>query len=240
MTTNTNPLKLLNEQRSHVLLVLSAPRAGQEREFLMWYMGEYREAISGAAQVLSAQHYEQHEIDLTGGRFAGFPFKYLAVYELSLDGAEQAQSVIERIIALHRVQGAAKDPATWLYYPMCEKVGRPPATRPSMLTIAFANAVPRREAEFREWYPTRHIRHALKVPALVSGQCFARTSFQRTGAVECMFEIIAIYEQEGTPESMLESFAALPEGALSFPAMDSAPGRFAEWVYRPISADRSS
>jgi|SRR5579872_3513433 len=240
MTTNTNPLQLLKEQRSHVLLVLSAPRAGQEREFLPWYMGGYRAAISGAAQVLSGQHYEQHEVDLTRGRFAGLPFKYLALYELSLDGAEEAQSLIERIGSLHREQGVAQDPATWLYYPMCERVGRSPARRPSMLTFAFANAVPDKEAEFREWYPTRHIRHALKVPALVSGQCFTRTRFQRAGALECTFEIIAIYEQEGTPESMLESFAALPKGALSFPAMDSTPGRFAEWVYRPISADRSS
>lgn len=243
MTTNskiTNSLALLKEQRSHVLFVLSDSRAEQEREFLKWYQGEYRKAISKSAHVLTAQHYERHEIDITQGRFACLPFKYLALYELSLDGVEEAQSVIDRVVSLHREQGAAHDPASWLYYPMSEKVGRAPIIRPSMLTMAFANAVPGREEDFREWYATRHIRHALKVPALVSGQCFARTQFQRDGALECTFAIIAMYEQEGTPESILESFKAIPAGALSFPALDITPGRFSEWVYRPISTEGSS
>jgi hypothetical protein len=103
-----------------------------------------------------------------------------------------------------------------------------------MLTIAFANGVPGQETEFREWYATRHIRHALKIPALVSGQCFERTKFQRPGTVEASFSMIAIYEQEGTPEAILDGFALLPDGALHFPMLDRSPFRFAEVVYRPV------
>jgi hypothetical protein len=49
--------------------------------------------------------------------------------------------------------------------------------------------------------------------------------------------MIAVYEQEGTPEEMLRSFESLPPGTLDFPAMDLT--RFAEWVYRPLPSNVS-
>jgi hypothetical protein len=236
-TTNTtaSPLALLPQQRSHVLFVLSQPQVGRESAFLAWYQGAYRQAVVDHVGVLRAQHYERHDVDITRGRFAPLPFRYLGLYELSIDGAETAAGLIDRITQLHREQAAAQAPATWLYYPVSEKVGRSPAARPSLLTLAFANGVPGQEAEFREWYATRHIRHALKIPALVSGQCLERTQFQRPGALEATFHTIAVYEQEGTPEDFLKGHAALPKGSLPFPMLDLAPSRFAEWVYRPVS-----
>ncbi len=68
----------------------------------------------------------------------------------------------------------------------------------------------------------------------MSGQCFARTQFQKGGAMDAVFSMIAIYEQEGSPEEMRQSFATLPAGALDFPALDLT--RFAEWVYKPCAA----
>lgn len=103
-----------------------------------------------------------------------------------------------------------------------------------MLTLAFANGTPGQETEFREWYATRHIRHALNIPALVSGQCFERTQFQMPGAMNACFATIAVYEQEGSPESIIASFLSLPEGTLRFPMLDRSPGRFAEWSYRSL------
>ncbi len=49
------------------------------------------------------------------------------------------------------------------------------------------------------------------------------------------YESIAVYEQEGTPEDMMESFARLAgTGVLSFsPAIDKE--RFTECVYRPLT-----
>lgn len=231
----TPSLTLLDKQRSHVLFVLSHPQAGHEMAFLQWYRGAYQRAVLDHVGILNAQLYEQHEVDVTGGCHARLPFHYLGLYELSLDGAQAAANLIERITLLHREHPGAQAPATWLYYPASEKVGRTPAARPSMLTLAFANSVPGREAEFREWYATRHIRHALNIPALVSGQCFERTQFQKPGALEAKFHTIAVYEQEGTPEAILQSFASLPKGTLDFPALHTT--HFAEWVYRPVRDD---
>jgi hypothetical protein len=225
-------LEFARRQRSHVLFVLSDATAGREADFLTWYRRTCRDAVSAIPNVVSAGHYEQHELDVTLGMHARLPYRYLGIYEISVDGAPAAAIVIEQIERLYRAQPAARAPATWLYYPVSEKVGRPPEATPSMLTLAFANAIPGQEAEFREWYATRHTRHALNVPALVSGQCFERTLFQSAGALEARFGMIAVYEQEGSVESMIASFNSLPASTFHFPAMDLS--RFAESVYRPV------
>ena len=225
-------LALSKKQRSHVLFVLSNASEGHEVDFLRWYRDTYRQAILAQAGVLNAQQYERHPVDVTRGRYAPPPFEYLGLYELALDGAQEAQALLETIESLHREQVAARAPAIWLYYPVSEKVGRAPPMKPSMLTLAFANGLPGQEKEFREWYATRHIRHALHIPVLVSGQCFERTLFQRPGAMEAKFDTIAVYEQDGPPEAILESFDTLPKDTFSFPMLDRS--RFAEWVYRPL------
>jgi hypothetical protein len=235
-TPSPSPLELLGEQRSHVLVALSNPQEGSDRMFRAWYLGPYQQEILALGPVLSGQQYEPHELDVSRGRYPGLPFRYLALYDLSVDGARAALGVIERISELHGREKSAAAPATWLYYPVSERVGRAPAARPSLLTLAFANAVRGKEAEFREWYATRHIRHALRIPALVSGQCLERTQFQSPGALAADYSMIAVYEQEGTPEDMMRSISSLPPGTLDFPAMDLT--RFAEWVYRPLSSAR--
>jgi hypothetical protein len=229
-------LQLIRRQRSHVLFVLSNPRAGYETDFLGWYQSAYRQAVRHLSGVLNLQQYEQHELDITMGQNERLPFRYLGLCELSIDGAQAAEGLIQRIKTLHREHSSADDPATWLYYPVSEKVGRSAAVIPSTLTLAFANPLPEQDAEFREWYATRHIRHALHIPALVSGQCFARTLFQQPGAMEAKFNTIAVYEQEGSAESIVESFKSLPESTFHFPTLDVDRTRFAEEVYRPLRA----
>ena len=233
-TMESPSLTLLKQQRTHVLFVLSNSREGRESAFLEWYRGPYKEAVSAIPGVLRVQHYERHEVDITCGRYPPLPFRYLSVCDITFDGAAAAEPLIDRIAVLHLEQPAAHSPATWLYYPVSEKVGRSPSLLPSMLTLAFTNSVEGKEDEFREWYATRHIRHALNVPALVSGQCFERSQFQKPGARAATFSKIALYEQEGTPESIIESFTSLPPGTFDFPTIDSAPTRFAEWVYHPL------
>ena len=225
-------LALLKKQRSHMLFVLSGAEPGFEREFLQWYGGDYQRAASHHADVLSVRHYAQHEVDITRGQFPCLPFKYLGIYEISVDGASAAGALIETVTQLHARERVAQMPATWLYYPANEKVGRSPAALSSLLTVAFANGIAGRENEFREWYATRHLRHALNIPALVSGQCFERTQFQACGAMEASFNTIAVYEQEGTPQDIVKSFASLPHSTFDFPALDVS--RFSESVYQPI------
>lgn len=228
--------EMLRNQRSHVLLVLSSPRMDAEEHFRDWYSGSFHEAVLQLPGVLSGQQYEPHEVDVSNGRYPGLPYRYLGLYELSLDGAQAAAQTIARIAELHRAEKSATPPATWLYYPLSERVGGSPRAHPSLLTIAFANPIIGRETEFREWYVTRHIRHALDIPQLVSGQCFELTQFQSPGAAEACYSMIALYEEVGTPQAMLASIAALPSGRLHFPAMDLS--RFAEWVYRPLPSRR--
>lgn len=231
---SASALMLSKGQRSHVLFVLTNARDGHDRQFLQWYQGSYLQALANADRVLHARHYEQHDVDITRSRYPRLAYRYLGLLDLVLDGAEQAAGLIERIQRLHHQCEHTEPAATWLYYPVSEKAGRAPASAPSMLTLAFANSIPGREGEFREWYATRHIRHALNIAALVSGQCFQRTLFQLSGALEASFATTAVYEQEGTPESIIESFNSLPEGTLRFPMLDRGPGRFAEWSYRPL------
>jgi|SRR5581483_46580 len=223
--------ELLVEQRSHVLIVLSNSQAGSDPEFRNWYLGAYQRTVLKLEGVLGGRQYEAHEVDVSGGKYPGLPYQYFGVYDVCVDGAVNAGGILDYIRDLHRREPVAQAPATWLYYPVSERVGGRPAAQPSLLTVAFANAVPGQDEEFREWYATRHIRHALQIPALVSGQCFARTQFQRAGALDAAFSMIALYEQEGSPEEMRRSFATIPAGTLDFPAMDLT--RFAEWVYKP-------
>jgi hypothetical protein len=231
-TKRAAALSLLTKQRSHVLFVLSNAKVGRESVFLEWYRGTYHNQVLDDTNVLRGQQYEQHEKDITQGKYPRLPFHYLGLYELSLDGAQQAERLIERVTTLHSQQPAAEAPATWLYYPACEKIGRSPSVHPSPLTLAYANGVPSQENEFREWYATRHIRHAMNITALVSGQCFERTQFQRPGAMEAVFATIAVYEQQDSLEAILESAASLPPDTLRFPMLDRS--RFAECVYLPV------
>jgi hypothetical protein len=225
--------ELLAEQRSHVLLVLSNSQPGSDREFRTWVLGVYQRTVLKLEGVLRGQQYEAHEVDISAGKYPGLPYHYLGMYDVAVDGAAAASAMLDRIRDLHQRARSAQPAATWLYYPASERVGRAPVALPSLITMAFANAVPGQEDEFREWYATRHIRHALQIPALVSGQCLARTLFQSPGAMHADFSMVAVYEQEGSPEDMRKSFAALPAGALDFPAMDLT--RFAEWVYKPCA-----
>lgn len=230
-------LNLLDRQRSHVLLSFCNGKAADAGQFLEFYAGRYLEETRVKSGVLSARQYVQHAVDVTRGRHAPLPFQYLTIYELSIDGAEQAGPFIESIHTLCDASSLAECSSTWLYYPASEQVGRQALVAPSMLTVAFANSTPGDEDVFREWYATRHIRHALHIPALVSGQCYQRTIFQEAGAMMCAFSTIAIYEQEGGPEDIIKGFATVREGTLNFPNMDKTRGRFSECVFQPLGSN---
>lgn len=232
MTINyEKPLSLLKSQRSHLLFVLSNASSGQQTEFVNWSKNRYLMNLEALGKVLTVSHFEKHEIDITGGEYEQIDYDYLSVIELSLDGAEQSEYVIDKIQHLYESEPSAEEPAIWLYYPVSEKVGRNPIAGKEMLTLAFANPLPDTDLMFREWYCTRHIRHALNVPELVSGQCLELTGYQKT-SMPPKYKMIAVYEQEGTPEQIIESFERLPEETFEFPTLDLV--NFAEWVYRPM------
>ena len=232
-----SPLHLAKQQRSHILFVLSNPMPDRGSEFLSWYKQDYHHAIEKSDNILSVQHYEQDEPE------EGYPppeYQYFGIYELSLDGAEEAESIIQQVTDMHSREDSANTPATWLYYPISEAVGRPAIIENPMLIVAFANGIRGSESEFREWYCTRHIRHALNAPYNANGQCFGLTNFQRSGSAEPIYEIMAVYEQENTPQEALEFWNSLPtdesselEKKFLFPTMDLT--RVGECYYRPIT-----
>ena len=228
------PQEFAGQQRSHVLFVLSNALKGHEVQLEQWYQGTYKSEILKMTGLLGVRHYKQEEIDLMGGHYPIIPFKYLGIHDICIDGGQAAEVIIDRITEMHTLNRSSFNVATWLYFPICEKVGRSPRIPRSGVTLAFANGLPGRELEFREWYVTRHIRHALNIAAFVSGQCFERSLFQKTGTLESGFALIAMYEQEGSADSILESIAALPPNTFEFPAIDEERTRFSESAYRAI------
>jgi len=217
--SNARKFERLAKQRSHVLVVQSGPVDGQVQTFLDWYLGRYLAIVEGVPACLEARHYRRHPVDITQGQCRPLPYDFLGLYQLSIDGAEEAESIIALIHAAHESEETAHGVATWLYHPVSERVGSSPADQPSTLTIAFANPVEGRETEFVEWYATRHVRHALCHPMLLSGQCFARSHAQHPGALDASYRMIAIYEQEGAPEEFVAAGQAVPAERFDFPAM---------------------
>ncbi len=233
-TSAERSLELIKTQRSHVLFLLSSCNADRQDEFVSWSKNIFSIRLEELSGVISINHFEKHDVDVTEGAYQHIPDDYLSIIELSVDGAEQAEMIIQKIEKLYEAEPSADVPSTWLYYPVSEKVGRSAMAGEEMLTLAFANPLQGTDQEFREWYCTRHIRHALNVTELVSGQCLELTGYQRPGARQPSYQMIAVYEQEGTPEAMMQSMERLPEDALDFPALDLI--NFAEWVYRPMQS----
>src|ERR1700722_9703540 len=115
-------LDLLAEQRSHVLFVLSNSQPGSEREFREWYLGIFQRSLIKFAGVLRGQQYEAHEVDVSGGKYPGLPYQYLGVYDISVDGAPNANGILDHIRDLHKREPSAQPSAVWLYYPVSERV----------------------------------------------------------------------------------------------------------------------
>ena len=230
--------ELVQKQRSHTLLVFCNAATGQKEQFLSWFKTDCLESVSTFDKVLSVQHYKEYPFVLKE-RYKPIGFDCLSIVQLGLDGAEDALGLIERIKILYQNESSAGDVATWLYYPVSEKVGcnqANPAPSSPIITIAFANAVKGRQAEFQEWYSTQHIRHALVIPALISGQRFELTEFQSSGAMASDYQTIAIYEQNDTPENMVASFPHIdPEKAAKVVWSPSGDlERFTEWAYQTL------
>lgn len=231
--STTNSQILLAQQSSHSLLVFSNAKEGQEQAYLDWFTSAGLSTALENKKVLSLQHYQQHSLDLIGGA-KPIGFDYLAVYQLCLDGAEDSDHLIKEIHSAYQIQSSVSEIAIWLYYPISEKVGCQNTEDSAFISIAFANAKEGCVAELREWYSTEHIRHALIIPAFTSGQCFALTGYQQSGVKASDYQIIAVYEQNDTPENLVASLSGIDVSKLIFSsALDTE--RFTEWSYRAIT-----
>lgn len=234
--TQSPPLTLIKTQRSHNLCVFSNAVAGQKDEFLKWFKEDALKTVVDQNVVMSGRHFERKDYDITGGTSIPCDYDYIGLYELVLDGAHEAEPLLDTIFDLYRSQTFTAEPAVWLYYTVTEKTGRAPlSTKPPFMSLAFANPVKGQEAVFREWYSTEHIRHALKIPTYVGSQRFELTDFQKSGSMVPGYESMTVYEQEGTIEDIIERLPELEPNAApaSRDVMDF--DRFAEWVYYPLT-----
>jgi len=226
-------IAVLKDQRNLVIFVLSDAAPGKEKPFRDWFKGPFRSQIQKLPSVLRARVYEGDKVDITYGRFALPPKKFLAMIEISVGVPEESQTVLDQIASLHAGEGSATEPASWLYYPCSEKFGLERGDVPTTLTVHFANPVAGQEAEFREGFAVQLIRFAVYLPPLVSGQCFERTLFQKPGNLEPIYQTIGVYEQVGSSEDLVKSFKEPPSGLPKFDALDVT--RFTESAYLPLN-----
>ena len=104
-------------------------------------------------RVLAAKYYKQEALKFNDvikpvGSY------YLGIYQLRLDGAEEAGELIGQINTIYQCEHGASDIDTWLYYPTSEKQGCNSSVsipESPYIVVAFASAVKGREAEFPEW-----------------------------------------------------------------------------------------
>ena len=237
MTNNAE--ELAKQQRSHTLMVFCNAKDGKEYAFTDWFKTECLQAVLDSDKVLSVRHYQEYPHNLSG-EYKPIGFEYMGLYQLGLDGAKDVSELIDQINTLYQNEQSAGDIATWLYHPVTEKIGcdsRVVSPSTPIITIAFANAVKGRETEFKEWYSTEHLRHALLLPAFTSSQRFELTGFQIPGAMEPGYETIAIYEQNDKPENLIKGFEVIDPQKL--PEVWWSPSgdleRFTEWAYQALT-----
>lgn len=219
-------------QPSFLLLVLGNAKKGQEADFITWFKGEFRDHMQRQARVIRARTFERDSLDITWGRFPLVPMQYLALIDIGGKGPEDAHAVITTAQEQFAKQKSAADVATWLYYPVSEKYGIDRGNIPTTVMIHYTNAVAGMEAEYSEWFNTRLIRHAAVFDPLVNGQRFERSLHQNPGAIEPTYQTVALYDQAGSSERLMEAFKNPPPDLLDMVSLDNE--RFSEASYLPL------
>ncbi|MFT3852985.1 MAG: hypothetical protein QM733_09630 [Ilumatobacteraceae bacterium] len=221
------------QQRSHVLCVLATASQGNEAQFERMYLDPaFRAELGQHEAVVDVRVFKRSPVDLSGGMGQSLDFTHLTLLDLRVDGAEDAVPAIDHVAAVHGQSGVAKDPATWLFRPVTEKVGDTGAAPKPLAVFAFTNGVPGKRDEYLEFYATRHIRHALYISTFAGSQLTQKTSFQKPGRLPIDdFECLTCYDLVGTAEELPAGVAAVRD-RLAFPLLDHV--RFAEYICERI------
>lgn len=224
---------VMTSQTSYLLLVLGNPKEGQEQDFLAWFRDDFRRGLERQGRVIRARTYERDKVDVTWGRFPLVPMQYLALVEIGGDGPEDPHNVISFAQTQFAEQASADTVATWLYYPVSEKYGIDRGAVPTTMMIHYTNPVAGMEAEYAEWFNTRLLRHAAVFDPLVSAQRFERSQYQNFGALEPTYQTVALYDQAGPSEQLIEAFKNPPSNLPDMVSLDNE--RFSEAAYLPLS-----
>lgn len=219
-------------QPSFLLLVLGNAAAGKDADFVAWFKDSFTDRLQRLPAVWRARVYARDSVDVTWGRFPLVPMKYLSLVDLLGDGPEAAHSVIDFVQDIYAKEKSAADVATWLYYPVSERYGIARGNIPTAVMIHYTNPVAGKETEYAEWFNTRLLRHAAMFDPLVSGQRFERSLYQKPGALEPTYQTVALYDQAGSSERLIEAFKIPPPDLPDMVSLDT--GRFTESAYLPL------
>lgn len=74
-------------------------------------------------------------------------------------------------------------------------------------TLVFSNAVSGCETAFNDWYDTRHIPEVLALPGYVAARRYRCSAHQRSTAIPCPWEYLAIYELD--TDDLSATFSAM-------------------------------
>ena len=221
-----------SSQPSFLLLVLGNAKEGHQGDFTAWFKGAFRDQMQREKRVIRARTFTRDGVDITWGRFPLVPMQYLALIDIGGQGPEEAHAVIASAQDHFAKQSSAAEVATWLYYPVSPKYGIDRGAIPTTVMIHYTNAVPGMEIEYNEWFNTRLLRHAAVFDPLVSGQRFERSLYQNFGALEPTYQTVALYDQAGSSERLMEAFKNPPPDLLDMVSLDNE--RFSEAAYLPL------
>jgi hypothetical protein len=219
-------------QPSYLLMVLGNAAAGKEGDFVAWFKSCFGNSLQDLPAVLRARTYQKDAIDVTWGRFRQIPMKYLALVLVLGDGPEDADGVRSFAQEAFAKEGSAGEVAIWLYYPVSERYGIDRGNIPTTVMIHYTNPVSGMEDEYSEWFNTRLLRHAAVFDPLVSGQRFERSLYQKPGALEPKYRTVALYDQAGSSERLIESFKNPPPDLMDMVSLDNES--FTEAAYLPL------
>ncbi|KQY72056.1 hypothetical protein ASD39_19065 [Sphingomonas sp. Root50] len=158
--------------------------------------------------------------------------KYLALVDILGGGPEDAHKVIEFAQNAYATEASAGEVATWLYYPVSPKYGLECGDMPTTVMVHYTNPVAGMEAEYAEWFNTRLLGHAPVFDPLVSAQRFERSMYQNPGALEPDYQTVAVYDQVGPSEQLMEAFKNPPPELLDMVSLDNE--HFTESAYLPL------
>jgi hypothetical protein len=105
-------------------LVMTNPAEGREQEFNRWYDEEHVPDVLGVDTVVAVQRFEF----VTSGGTADPGHRYLAVYEVEADSAEEARAAMDKARAEPgQMRGSSsldRDARLWYFRPIGPRVSR--------------------------------------------------------------------------------------------------------------------
>ena len=150
-----------------LLVVLSNPVAGRDEDFNDWYTHVHTRDAVGFRGCLAQQRFVLADNQPS----RAIPWRYLALYETydahrfgqeHIDNMNTPRMVIEDSFDASRIND-------FFYFPLHFRDNAPRRAASGSVVMEQMNALPGREADFRDWYENHYLPAKLNVPGVLSG-----------------------------------------------------------------------